>query len=381
MTQITSGDATRPAPSPTVIIAPDAFKGSASAGEAAEWLGEGVRSIIKDADITLVPMADGGEGTSGLFSGERVTLPTTDAAGRLTEATYTYDAATSTAFIDVSAASGLPAVKDNPVPLRGDTYGTGVLIADAQTRGATRIVLGLGGSATIDGGTGILVALGAQPVNAAGYNLTPGGGGLVDLADFDTATLNIPAGSVDWVLLADALVPATGERGAARVFGPQKGADDGDVELLDRGLARLCEVTGVDPAAPGAGAAGGIAVGITWLSRLLHGNDDHVSVVAGAKLIAETHGLGEMLENASLVVTGEGRFDDQSPEGKVVSTVLDLASRAGTTAAVAAGSIEHDLPEGVIGVELEDLDDTAEQLRRAGARIAVDYLRISTVQG
>lgn len=377
MTHITN----EPDPSPTILIAPDAFKGTASADEAAQWLGEGIRSIIKDAEITLVPMADGGEGTSELFFGERITLPTTDAAGRLTEASYTFDASRSTAYIDISAASGLPAVADNPVPLTGDTYGTGVLVADAQTRGATRIVLGLGGSATVDGGTGILVALGAQPLDAAGYNLAPGGGDLKRLADFDTATLNIPAGSVDWLLLADALVPATGPRGAARVFGPQKGAGPEDVEALDQGIAHLCEVTGVDPATPGHGAAGAVAVGITWLSRLLHGTDEHVRVVPGARLVAEMHGVAELLAGASLVVTGEGRYDEQSPEGKVVSTVLRLAEEAGTTAAVAAGAIGHDLPEGVIGVELEDLADTREQLRRAGAEIAVRYLRTSTIQG
>ncbi|WP_288831267.1 glycerate kinase [uncultured Corynebacterium sp.] len=377
MTHIT----TVPAPSTKVIVAPDAFKGTASAEKAAEWLGEGIRSIIKDAEVTLVPMADGGEGTSALFAGERITLPTTDAAGRLTEASYTFDASTATAFIDVSAASGLPAVKDNPVAATGDTYGTGVLIADAQTRGATRVVLGLGGSATVDGGTGILVALGAQPVDAAGYNLPPGGRALERLADIDTATVNIPAGSVEWLLLADALVPATGDRGAARVFGPQKGATEEDVEALDRGLAHLCEFAGVDPDLPGYGAAGGVAIGITWLSRLLHGTDEHVRVVPGARLVAETHGLAELVSSASLVVTGEGRFDDQSPEGKVVSTVLDIAAQAGTAAAVAAGAIEHELPAGVIGVELEDNPDTREQLIRAGAEIAVNYLRISTVQG
>ncbi|SDR90600.1 glycerate kinase [Corynebacterium timonense] len=377
MTQITSS----PAPSPRIVIAPDAFKGTARAADAAHWLGEGIRSIIKDAEITLVPMADGGEGTSELFRGERVTLPTTDAAGRLTEATYTYDEDTTTAYIDIAAASGLPAVADAPVPVSGDTYGTGVLIADAQSRGATRIVLGLGGSATVDGGTGILVALGAQPVDAAGYNLKPGGGDLERLADIDTATVNIPAGSVDWLLLADALVPATGRRGAAHVFGPQKGATPEDVETLDRGLAHLCDVTGVDPATPGYGAAGAVAVGITWLSRTLHGTDGHVRVVPGARLVAQMHGLDERIAGASLVVTGEGRFDDQSPEGKVVSTVLDLAAAAGTTAAVAAGTIDHELPDDVIGVELEALDDTREQLTRAGAEIAVRYLRTSTIQG
>lgn len=151
-------------PTPHIVIAPDSFKGRASAQEAAAYLGEGVRAVLPDAEITLAPMADGGEGTSAAFSGRTITLPTTDAAGRLTEASYRYDDASATAYIDVAAASGLPAVSDRPVPLTGDTYGTGVLIADAQTRGARTITLALGGTATIDGGTGILVALGATPL-------------------------------------------------------------------------------------------------------------------------------------------------------------------------------------------------------------------------
>ena len=114
-----------------------------------------------------------------------------------------------------------------------------MLVADAETRGARRIVLGLGGSATIDGGTGILVALGVNPLNSRGLTLAPGGGALVDLADFDTAKMNIPAASVDWILLADALVPATGPRGAASIFGPQKGASEADVDALDLSLIHI----------------------------------------------------------------------------------------------------------------------------------------------
>ena len=364
-----------------VVIAPDSFKGTATAQQAAQWLGEGFREIVRDADIRLTPMADGGEGTSELFEGERITLPTTDAAGRLTEATYTFDAASSTAFIDIAAASGLPAVADTPVPLTGDTYGTGVLIADAQTRGATRIVLGLGGSATVDGGTGVLVALGANPLDARGYQLRPGGGALKDIADLDTAKVNIPAGAVDWVLLADVAAPATGEAGASAVFGPQKGAGPDDVELLDQGLAALCRVAGIDPATPGMGAAGGAAIGITWLSTLLHGDASHVTLVPGARVVAESNGLAEALEGASLVITGEGRFDEQTAGGKVAATVLQLAEEAGVAAAVAAGSFGADPGEGTIAVSLPEIADPAEQLRRAGAEIAVAYLSTSTVQG
>ncbi|WP_394281366.1 glycerate kinase [Corynebacterium sp.] len=366
---------------PTIVIAPDSFKGTATASEAAQWLGEGVRQIIANAEIVIAPMADGGEGTSELFEGDHITLPTTDAAGRLTEATYTYDASLTTAYIDVAAASGLPAVADAPVAATGDTYGTGVLIADAQTRGATRIVLGLGGSATVDGGTGILVALGINPINKEGYTLRKGGAHLGELHDFDTAKMNIPAAAVDWVLAADVTSPVTGPQGAAHVFGPQKGATEEEVQLLDEGLARLCEVTGIDPTAAGYGAAGAIPVGVSWVSQLLHGTDKHVHLVSGARLVADALDLPEKLQQASLVITGEGKYDEQTATGKVVDVVAQLAAEADVPVAIAAGKLEADAPAGAIAVELEPDLDVAEQLRRAGAQIAVDYLNISTVHG
>ncbi|AGF72824.1 glycerate kinase [Corynebacterium halotolerans] len=366
-----------------IIVAPDSFKGTATAEEAARHLGEGARSVIRDAEITLAPMADGGEGTAATFSGRTVTLPTTDAAGRLTEASYIYDAETATAYIDVAAATGLPAVADKPVPLTGDTYGTGVLIADAESRGARRITLCLGGSATVDGGTGILVALGATPLNAAGYALRPGGGALRDLDYIDTAQLNIPAASLEWVLLTDVDAPVTGPTGAAAVFGPQKGAGPEDVELLDAGLARLCEVTGVDPATPGFGAAGAVPVSLHWLSTMLHGTSDHVIVVPGAPLVAQALGLDEMIPEADLVITGEGAFDEQSTGGKVVGTIADLVAGTGAALGIAAGRVDAVPPRGTLVAELsgDGGTDVATQLREAGARLAADYLRISTAQG
>lgn len=368
-----------------VIVAPDSFKGTASAADAAEWIAEGIQSVIIDCDIEHMPMADGGEGTSSLFDGTVVTLPTTDAAGRLTEASYVYNAAEETAYIDVSAATGLPAVKDKPVPLTGDTYGTGVLIADAQSRGATTIVLGMGGSATIDGGTGILAALGANPMDANGHPLRHGGGNLGDLHDIDTAQLNIPAASVDWVLLADSEFPATGPRGAARIFGPQKGASDEDIERVDAALHHFCEFAGIDPDQPGYGAAGALPVGITWLSRFLHGHDEHVHVVSGARTVASSYGLKEKIAGANLVVTGEGTYDEQSAGGKVVSVVAELAEGTGATVAVIAGGFEEELPDDVITVEIgepgESEEDVRDQLIRAGAQAAVGYLNTSTAQG
>ena len=356
----------------TIVIAPDAFKGTATTHDAAAYLAEGIAEALPDAELVLVPMADGGEGTASCFDGTPVTLPTTDAAGRLTEATYMFnDGDVAEAYIDVAAASGLPAVADHPVPLTGDTYGTGVLIADAVTRGAQRIILGLGGTATVDGGTGILVALGATPQDKAGHPLRPGRGSLTELAGFDTAQLNIPAAAVEWVLLTDVTNPATGPDGAAAVFGPQKGATPEDITLLDAALAQLCDICEVDPTTPGFGAAGGLPIGITWLSTLMHGNHSHIHVLPGARMVAESVGLPELIHSADLVVTGEGRFDKQSTRGKVVGTVLDMAVAADVPLVVVAGSFQENVAgQGVSTVELSDNPDVKTQLVEAGRRIA-----------
>ena len=356
----------------TIVIAPDAFKGTATTHDAAAYLAEGIAEALPDAELVLVPMADGGEGTASCFDGTPVTLPTTDAAGRLTEATYMFnDGDVAEAYIDVAAASGLPAVADHPVPLTGDTYGTGVLIADAVTRGAQRIILGLGGTATVDGGTGILVALGATPQDKAGHPLRPGGGSLTELAGFDTAQLNIPAAAVEWVLLTDVTNPATGPDGTAAVFGPQKGATPEDITLLDAALAQLCDICEVDPTTPGFGAAGGLPIGITWLSTLMHGNHSHIHVLPGARMVAESVGLPELIHSADLVVTGEGRFDKQSTRGKVVGTVLDMAVAADVPVVVVAGSFQEKIAgQGVSMVELSDNPDVKAQLVEAGRRIA-----------
>ena len=356
----------------TIVIAPDAFTGAATTHDAAAYLAEGIAEALPDAELILVPMADGGEGTASCFDGTPVTLPTTDAAGRLTEATYMFnDGDVAEAYIDVAAASGLPAVADHPVPLTGDTYGTGVLIADAVTRGAQRIILGLGGTATVDGGTGILVALGATPQDKAGHPLRPGGGSLTELAGFDTAQLNIPAAAVEWVLLTDVTNPATGPDGAAAVFGPQKGATPEDITLLDAALAQLCDICEVDPTTPGFGAAGGLPIGITWLSTLMHGNHSHIHVLPGARMVAESVGLPELMQSADLVVTGEGRFDKQSTRGKVVGTVLDMAVATDVPVVVVAGSFQEKIAgQGVSMVELSDNPDVKTQLVEAGRRIA-----------
>ena len=205
-----------------IVIAPDSFKTSASAHDVAHHIATGIREVLSnDTEIILHPMSDGGEGTSALFAGERITLPTTDALGRITEATYTYDARNEIAYIDVAAASGLKEVGDHLSPLTADTFGTGALIADAASRGAKRLILGLGGSATTDGGTGILTALGANFLDANGHSLPPGGAALKRLASVDISRLNLQAAAMDMLMLADVVTPATGPDGTSAVYAPR----------------------------------------------------------------------------------------------------------------------------------------------------------------
>ena len=365
--------------SPLIIVAPDSFKGSATAAEAAAGIASGIRAELADATVVTLPMADGGEGTAQVLAeaaaarGEHmvtVQLPATDAVGRLTEATYFLNQSTQTAYIDVAAATGLPAVKDALEPRTADSYGTGVLIADAESRGAKHIVLGLGGSATIDGGTGILTALGAAAHDARGYALSKGGAALVQLDTIDTAQLNMKAAMLDYTLLADTrTVPAH----APAVFGPQKGATREDVALLTGAMLRLCEVTGTDADRESFGAAGCIPVGLTWVSALLWGSEDHTTLEPGGRFVAEALGIPERLREAALLVTGEGRFDEQSTTGKVVGTLLDLAEDSATPAAVVAGELASNVPEGVLSAELSQKGELQEQLREAGRAIARSF--------
>ncbi|WKE57682.1 glycerate kinase family protein [Corynebacterium tuberculostearicum] len=330
-----------------IVVAPDSFKGTASASEAAASIATGVRQALPDATVTTLPMADGGEGTAAVLAqaaaaggqpAETISLPTTDAIGRLTQASYFL--AGTTAFIDVAAATGLPTVQDCLDPLHADSYGTGVLIADAETRGATSIVLGLGGTASIDAGMGILTALGAAAHDARGYALPKGGAPLVQLDHIDTAQLNIKAGMLDFTLLAD--TRATPVQ-AATMYGPQKGAQGEQVALLAGAMLQACEVTGAEADSKFFGAAGGLPIGLSWLSRTLWGTEEHIRVLAGGTHVAGALGLPEKIATADLVITGEGRFDEQSLTGKAVGTIAELAREAGTPLGIIAGSFEHDI--------------------------------------
>lgn len=326
-----------------ILIAPSSV-GDLNATETAQYLGEGVRSIILDADVSLAPISAGGPGTSTLFSGEKITLPTTDAAGNLTEATYVFDAASKTAYIDAAEATGTTPV----APGESDSYGIGVLVADAASRGGQRVVLALGDSAVDDGGVGILVALGVHPLDADGRTLPKGGRVLDRLADFDTAKLNVAGCAMEWVLITD--------------------TDEG-LNTSAPGMAQLAAVTGIDPATAGLGAGGGLGVALSWISTILHGSTDKVRLIPGSELIAEA------LDVSSFFTTGE-------PDLVITAgaTVPAFAQAAGDTAVL--GVVADSTPDSAATVlTAGGAADSVDALRTAGAQLAADYLAISTSQG
>lgn len=327
---------------PLIVIAPDSLKGSCTSPEAAAALSAGVRDALGDAvRVRELPMADGGEGTldalTAAWGGRIVETDTVDALGRAQRARFGLSADGTTAVVEAAEANGLPQVADqDPQPLDADTFGVGILVLAALEAGAEEILLCIGGSATNDGGAGMLRALGARLLDAGGDDVAPGARGLADLARVDLSGVAPAAQSARWRIACDVENPLTGPLGAASVFGPQKGANPDDVAAIDAGLGRLAEVLSAETGAPdlasrhGMGAAGGLAVGPVALFG--------AELVPGAELVAESAGLDEAVADANLVITGEGRLDSQSLGGKVISRILAGAPE-GAAVIVIAGSV------------------------------------------
>lgn len=321
----------------TVLIAPDSFKGSLTGLEAAQAIAGGIRAAgIGNADperyrLILRPLADGGEGSLQIVAEHWGVPPertrVEDPLGRPRVASWAYNPETRQAVIELAEASGLPLVQDVPLQvLDAHTRGTGALIAEALRRGARSITLCLGGSATVDGGIGIAHALGARLLDAAGEELPPLPRNLQRIAAVDLSGVHPAALEAEWHLLVDVTNTLTGPEGAAAVFGPQKGAGPDEVELLDAGLASLARVleqaTGRDASMlPGSGAAGGVALAL----HALFG----AALVGGAEHLGRLVSLPELMAEADIVFTGEGRLDGQSGGGKVVSHVAALAASSG----------------------------------------------------
>lgn len=315
-----------------VVIAPDSFKGTATAAEAADALAAGWQLVRPDDELVRAPMADGGEGTLATLvaacpGATRHSVP--DCAGPdgqpvTGEFAMLPDGC---AVVDIATASGLP-LMGTANALTATSRGTGQLIAAAIDHGATRLVVGLGGSACTDGGVGILAALGARFTDTRRRTPRDGGGSLEDLARVDLSELRPPPpGGV--TLLTDVRNPLLGAEGAAAVYGPQKGARPTDIARLDLGLARLRDLLGGDPDRSGMGAAGGAAYGLATAWGAV--------VVPGAAAVADLIRLDQALDGADLVITGEGRYDRTSLLGKVVGEVLARAARVRVPVRVVAG--------------------------------------------
>ncbi|GAA4756460.1 glycerate kinase [Amnibacterium soli] len=353
-----------------VVIAPDSFKGTLSAPGAAAALSAGWRAVRPDDDVVAVPMADGGEGTlealaAAVSASTAVPVRVPGPVGDPVDAVL-LRLPDGRAVVELAATSGitlLPALQ----PRTAHTRGFGAAIRRALDDGATGLLLAIGGSASTDGGVGVLRALGAHFLDAEGADVPDGAAGLLRLAQVDLAGL-VPTPPSGVLVLTDVVNPLLGPDGAAAVYGPQKGASTEDVPVLEAGLARLAALLPADPAAPGAGAAGGTGFGLLAWGAVL---------VPGAPAVAAAAGLPDALAGADLVVTGEGRFDCQSRSGKVPEAVRGLAEAAGVAAALVAGSIDAS-PDGYrYAVSLTELvgreasfADPAAALRRAGAHLA-----------
>jgi len=325
-----------------IVIAPNAFKGSLSALEAAEAIGEGVRVAARDAELVLVPIADGGDGTVDALvaatQGERRMLrvrgPLTDPV----DAEYGLIDAGSTAVIEMAKAAGLALVpKEKRDPRITTTYGVGELLQHAYDAGARHFIVGIGGSATNDGGAGMAQALGYHLLDQDGLELPPGGLALTRLARIHVGGVHANWKETKVDVACDVTNPLTGPRGASAVYGPQKGATPEMVAELDAALHHFAEIIrrdlGVDvEQLPGAGAAGGLGAGLVAFAG--------ARLQPGAEMVMEALHLDERLMDAQLVITGEGRLDSQTARfGKGPAAVARHAKNAGIPVVAIGGSV------------------------------------------
>lgn len=321
-----------------VVLAPDSFKESMSAAQAVAAMARGVRTVLPDAECVEVPMADGGEGTAdalvAALGGQWRTVASTDALGRPIEAAYGLSGGL--AVVEVAAAVGIglvaPAERD---VARSSSLGVADLIRDALGAGATRLVVGLGGSATTDGGAGLLAGLGVRWLDADGNALSPTPAGLAALDHADVSGLDPRLAAVAIELACDVTNPLLGTEGAAAVFGPQKGATPGQVPVLDATLARIADAlvaAGLPDVRdlPGSGAAGGLGAAFLALGARMR---------RGVEVVAEAAHLEEAVAGADLVLTGEGSLDRQTLSGKTPAGVADVAARHGVPVIAFAGRL------------------------------------------
>ena len=329
-----------------VVVAPDSFGGALDSVGVADAIAKGWRIVRPDDEVMLRPMADGGEGTLAALAtalgdgAERRTIATVDALGRPIEADWLLVDEGRGAFVEMAAASGLallaPAERTPASVRSASTRGTGVLIRAALDAGVERVTIGLGGSATNDGGAGLLTALGVRFTDANGADLPAGGAALAGVAAIDMSGLDPRLAEVAIVIASDVTNPLCGPRGASATYGPQKGADPSTVQELDDALAAFGRAiersTGRLVAdLPGAGAAGGTTAGLLGFTGAL--------VRPGVEVVSELVRLPEALEVADLVITGEGRADEQTLHGKAAMGVATLAAARATPVVLMCGAL------------------------------------------
>lgn len=328
------------------ILVPDSFKGTLSAIEVCNIMKSSIKNLYKDANIISVPVADGGEGTVDAFlyalGGEKKSIWVSDAFNEQKILAHYAMLKDNIAVIEMATCAGLPLVKNRLEPDKTTTFGVGELIIDAINSGAKKIILGLGGSATNDGGCGMASALGVKFKDEQDQEFIPTGGTLSQIYKIDMNNIYSKIKDIEFISMCDVDNPLCGRLGASAVFAPQKGADEDMVKSLDEGLAHLAKIIKRDlhievKDIKGAGAAGGLGAGsIAFLQSKL---------TKGIDVILDTIKFDELVSKADIVFTGEGKFDSQSLHGKVVMGVANRSQKYKTPVIVVTGAIGENIQE------------------------------------
>lgn len=328
------------------ILVPDSFKGTLSAIEVCNIMKSSIKNLYKDANIISVPVADGGEGTVDAFlyalGGEKKSVWVSDAFNEQKILAHYAMLKDDIAVIEMATCAGLPLVKNRLEPDKTTTFGVGELIIDAINSGAKKIILGLGGSATNDGGCGMAAALGVKFKDEQDQEFIPTGGTLSKIYKIDMNNIYPKIKDIEFISMCDVDNPLCGRLGASAVFAPQKGADEDMVKLLDEGLAHLAKIIKRDlhievKDIKGAGAAGGLGAGsIAFLQSKL---------TKGIDVVLDTINFDELVSKADIVFTGEGKFDSQSLHGKVVMGVANRSQKYKTPVIVVTGAIGENIQE------------------------------------
>lgn len=327
-----------------VVIAPDSFKGTMSSIQVCDSIEAGIRKVRQDLTLVKVPIADGGEGTVDSFltatGGKRINVKVKDPLFREINSFYGILPDQETAIIEMAASSGLPLVENEKNPCLTSTYGTGQLILNALDRGCRRLVIGIGGSATNDGGIGMAAALGIRFLNDQNESIPLTGQGLEGLVKIDLSHKDPRLDQLEISVACDVDNPLYGPNGAAYIFAPQKGADEAMVKYLDRNLAHYAEIIRKDLGVmvheiPGSGAAGGLGAGlIAFLGAQLR---------PGIDIVLDCVGFDQIISDATLVITGEGKIDGQSLRGKVPIGIGNRAKEHQIPVIAVVGDIGDDI--------------------------------------